>query len=380
MPRLVGGDRAKGPTGPLEPESPLLELVRTPPNPVERLPLSAPPVLALDVGGTHIRTAVVLDDGSRHAVARGRTPISRGPIAILDACEAALKKAWDGVSPDIRREIAGVGISSPGPVDPWRGVVIQTPNMGPEFIDVPIAAELGSRLGLPAFLERDTNVAALGEMAFGAARDCLDFIYLTVSTGVGGAIVTEGRILHGPDGTAGELGHTPVAMEGLCGCGGIGHLEAFIGGAALAKTARTAAEAGASPFLSQRAAHKGLDALEARDVAEGEDAGDAACREIMERGRRAFAIACVGFVDALNPSRIVVGGAISDAQGERLLGPARAEVSATAFRTPRSRVQIVHAELGGDVGLAGAHPLVIARLGDPAWRGGRATLPVSANG
>jgi glucokinase len=259
-------------------------------------------------------------------------------------------------------------------------VVIQTPNMGPEFIDVPIAAELGSRLGLPAFLERDTNVAALGEMAFGAARDCLDFIYLTVSTGVGGAIVTEGRILHGPDGTAGELGHTPVAMEGLCGCGGIGHLEAFIGGAALAKTARTAAEAGASPFLSQRAAHKGLDALEARDVAEGEDAGDAACREIMERGRRAFAIACVGFVDALNPSRIVVGGAISDAQGERLLGPARAEVSATAFRTPRSRVQIVHAELGGDVGLAGAHPLVIARLGDPAWRGGRATLPVSANG
>jgi glucokinase len=288
---------------------------------------------------------------------------------------------------DVRTRIAGIGISSPGPVDPWRGVVVQTPNMGPDFVNVPIAPELGSRLGLPAFLERDTNVAALGEMAFGAARDCLDFIYLTVSTGVGGAIVSEGRIFHGPDGTAGELGHTPVAMEGQCGCGGTGHLEAFMGGASLAKAARAATTAGASPFLSERAAHKGLDALEARDVAEGEDAGDAACREIMERGRRAFAIACVGFVDALNPSRIVVGGAISDAQGERLLGPARAEVSATAFRTPRSRVQIVHAELGADVGLAGAHPLVIARLGDPAWRPrstrsrrGRATPPVSANG
>jgi glucokinase len=301
-------------------------------------------------------------------------------MAILDACEAALKKARDGIPADVRAGLVGVGISSPGPVDPWRGVVIQTPNMGPEFVDVPIAAELGSRLGLPAFLERDTNVAALGEMAFGAARNCLDFIYLTVSTGVGGAIVTEGRILHGPDGTAGELGHTPVSMEGLCGCGGTGHLEAFLGGASLAKAARAAASAGASAFLSERATHKGLEALEARDVAEGEDAGDAACREIMERGRRAFAIACVGFVDALNPSRIVVGGAISDAQGERLLGPARAEVSATAFRTPRSRVQIVHAELGADVGLAGAHPLVIARLGDPAWRGGRATIPVSANG
>jgi glucokinase len=259
--------------------------------------------------------------------------------------------------------------------------------MGPDFVNVPIASELGARLELPAFLERDTNVAALGEMAFGAARECLDFIYLTVSTGVGGAIVTDGHILHGPDGTAGELGHMPVAMEGECGCGGIGHLEAFLGGAAMAKTARAAAAAGASPFLSGRVAQKGADAIEARDIAEGEDAGDPACRQIMERGRRAFAVACVGYVDALNPSRIVVGGAIADAQGERLLGPARAEVAATAFRTPRSRVQIVHAELGGDVGLAGAHPLVIARLGDPAWRPrstrsrrGRASHSVPANG
>jgi glucokinase len=264
-------------------------------------------------------------------------------------------------------------------VDPWRGIVVQTPNMGPQFKDVPVASELGTRLALPAFLERDTNVAALGEMAFGAARNCADFIYLTVSTGVGGAIVSEGRIFHGPDGTAGELGHTPVSMEGICGCGGVGHLEAFLGGAAMAKTARAEAEAGVSPFLTARAAAKGLRGIEAVDIAEGEDAGDDVCREIMERGRRAFAIACVGFVDALNPSRIVVGGAISDAQGERLLGPARAEVAATAFRTPRARVQIVHAELGGDVGLAGGHPLVIARLGDPAWRGGRVT-PLSANG
>jgi glucokinase len=251
--------------------------------------------------------------------------------------------------------------------------------MGPGFYDIPVAAELGTRLGLPVFLDRDTNVAALGEMAFGAARDCKDFIYLTVSTGVGGAIVIDGRILHGPDGTAGELGHTPVSMEGQCGCGAVGCLEAFLGGAAMAKTARAAMADGQRPFLDARAAQKGLDAIEARDVAEGEDAGDELCRNIMERGRRAFAVACVGFVDALNPTRIVVGGAISDAQGERLLGPARTAVATTAFRTPRSRVQIVRAELGGDVGLAGGHSLVIARLGDPAWRGGRAT-PVSANG
>jgi len=320
-----------------------------------------------------------MDDGSRLALTKGPTPVAAGPGVILDACESALRRARDGVPEDVKNAIVGIGISCPGPVDPWRGVVLQTPNMGPGFVDVPIADELGRRLGLPAFLERDTNVAALGEMAFGAARACLDFIYLTVSTGVGGAIVSEGRIFHGPDGTAGELGHTPVSMEGICGCGGVGHLEAFLGGASMARTARGAVADGTSPFLAVRAAQNGVEAIEARDVAEGEDAGDETCRAIMERGRRAFAVACVGFVDALNPTRIVIGGAISDAQGERLLGPARAEVATTAFRTPRSRVKIVRAELGGDVGLAGGHPLVIARLGDPAWRGGRATH-LSANG
>jgi glucokinase len=333
--------------------------------------LSARPVLALDVGGTHVRTAVVFDDGARTFVARSRTPVAGGPAAILDACQAALEETRAGVAPDIGSQILGIGISSPGPVDPWRGVVVQTPNMGPGFANVPLAPELERRLGLPAFLERDTNVAALGEMAFGAARDCPDFVYLTVSTGVGGAIVSEGRIFHGPDGTAGELGHMPVAMEGICGCGATGHLEAFLGGAAMAKVARAEVAAGVSPFLQARAAEKGLESIEALDIAQGEDAGDEVCRQIMERGRRAFAIACVGYVDALNPTRIVVGGAIADAQGDRLLGPARAEVAATAFRTPRSRVQIVPAELGADVGLAGAHPLVIARLGDPAWRRGR---------
>ena len=331
------------------------------------------------MGGTHIRAAVVLDNGQRLALTKGRTPIAHGPAAILDACEAALRTVSAKVPAEVKNGVVGIGISTPGPVDPWRGVVLQTPNMGRDFHDIAIAAELGARLDLPAFLDRDTNVAALGEMAFGAARDCPDFIYLTVSTGVGGAIVSEGRIFHGPDGTAGELGHTPVSMEGRCGCGAVGCLEAYVGGAAMARTARAAVADGTSPFLAARAAQKGLDCIEARDIAEGEDAGDEACHSILARGRRAFAAACVGFVDALNPTRIVVGGAIADAQGERLLGPARAEVAETAFRTPRSRVQIVHAELGGDVGLAGGHPLVIARLGDPAWRGGRA-IPVSANG
>src|ERR1035437_1869062 len=135
-------DGPNGPTGPLAAESPLLELSNLlTTSKFEGLPLLARPVLALDLGGTHVRAAVVLDDGSRLALTKVRTPIADGPAAILDASEAAPRRARDAVPVDIRFGLVGVGISSPGPVDPRRGVVLQTPNMGHGFNDVPIAAE-----------------------------------------------------------------------------------------------------------------------------------------------------------------------------------------------------------------------------------------------
>ncbi len=290
----------------------------------------------------------------------------------MRACLDALAAAHQQVPAAVRDQIVGIGISSPGPVDPWRGVVVEPPNLGPAFRDVPLAAEAERALGRPAYLDRDTNVAALAEAAFGAARDCPDFLYLTVSTGVGGAIVSDGRLLHGPDGMAGEIGHLPLEIEGpRCGCGGAGHLEAIASGRALARDAHAAVEAGLSPFLAGRAAGRGPDGLEARDVAEGEEAGDPFCRTLMDRLRRAFAVACAGLVNVFNPSRIVVGGSIADGQGERLLGPAREEIARSAFRTPASRVRLLAAALGPDVSVVGAQPLVTARLGDPAWRRGR---------
>src|SRR6185369_2936770 len=159
------------------------------------------------------------------------------------------------------------------------------------FRDVPLAPALADALGLPAFLDRDTNIAALGERAFGAAQGEDDFIYLTVSTGVGGAIVTGGELLHGPDGLAGELGHVPVSLDGpRCGCGGVGHVEAYASGAGLAKLAQAAVAGGESPFLAQRAGEVGADRLSAVDVSAGERAGDPTCVGLMTRARRAVAV------------------------------------------------------------------------------------------
>lgn len=350
----------------------MLECGQVPELQPRGLALSPRPVLALDLGGTQIRAAAILADGTRIARQAARTPIPEGPAAIVRACGDALVAAWAAAPADIAGALAGVGVSAPGPLDPWSGTLVEPPNLGPGMRDLAIAAELEARLGLPVYLERDTNVAALAEQAFGAARGIADFLYLTISTGIGGSIVVDGRLLLGPDGTAGELGHVPVELGGpTCGCGATGHLEAVASGRALARDARAAAETGLSPFLVARAAGQGLDGLSARDVADGEAAGDEACARLMDRARQAVATACAGFVNTFNPSRIVIGGSIAERQGERLLGPIRAEIVRSSFARPGHRVRVVAAELGADVSLAGAQPLVTARLGDDAWRGGR---------
>ena len=322
----------------------------------------------------------MLPDGTRVTRNERPTPIDDGPAAVVRACVDAANRAREASAADVASGLAGIGISSPGPVDPWTGVVLEPPNLGPQFRDVAIADALATALGLPAFLDRDTNVAALGEQAFGAARGIDDFIYLTVSTGVGGAIVTGGEIFHGPDGLAGELGHVPVALDGpRCGCGGIGHVEAIAAGVSIAREARAILAAGDSGFLGERAASLANgEELSAKDVAEGAQAGDSACIDVMDRARRALAAACVGYVNAFNPHRIVIGGSIAEAEGDRLLQPIRDAIAREAFDVVAKHVTVVPAELGGDVSLAGAQPLVMRRLAAGAGAGASARASAGA--
>lgn len=336
------------------------------------------PVLALDLGGTQVRAAVVGGDGAIGARVARRTPVQDGPDAVLSACVEALRMSREMAASTGHRAIGsllGIAISTPGPIDPWRGVVGDTPNLGPDFHDIPIAERIEQGLGLPAYLDRDTQIAALGEGAYGAARGLRDYLYVTVSSGVGGAIVSDGRLLIGPDGTAGELGHAPVDFHGPpCGCGGVGHLESFASGVAIARAARVAIEAGVAPDLGAYAERNAITSVEARHVAEAEDAGVATAHAIMDEARRAFASACVGWVNVFDPDLIVVGGSIASHQGDRLLGPAREAITREAFRVPGRRVRIVPAALGDDVSLVGGVVLVNDRASVEEWRGGRPPL------
>ncbi|TAK01191.1 MAG: ROK family protein, partial [Chloroflexota bacterium] len=267
------------------------------------------PVLALDLGASRIRAAVVSGEGVVLVRREGRTPGAAGPDAVVGACIERLRAVRDEAGTDVAGRITGIGLAAPGPVDPRAGTLVEPPNLGPGFRDVPFAAPIAAALGLPAVLERDTHVAALAELEFGAARGYRDVLYLTVSTGFGGAIVIGGRLYGGPDGVAGELGHLPVELEGPpCGCGGRGHIEAICSGSGLARLATEAAAQGRSPALAARLAARAPDPLEGRDVVDAADGGDPVAVELVERARRAFAAYLVGLVDVFAPERIVVGG------------------------------------------------------------------------
>ena len=322
------------------------------------------PVLALDLGATNARAAVVTPEGNVHARHAGATPRTGGRDAVVEQCrELLLRARHEHIDAGGAAPIA-FGLTAPGPVDPRAGAFIDPPNMGPEFFGYPIAPTLGDSLELPWAMGKDTNVAILGERDFGAGEGSADLVYFTISTGVGGAALSAGRPVVGPDLVAGELGHITVDMDGpRCGCGGVGHVESFASGAGIAARARDALASGAeAPELRRIAAEIAPEPLTASEVSEAADLGDSTASLILERARRAVAVAVVSIVNVFGPDGVILGGAIALAWGERLIAPAREAVAESAFRIQAERVKVVGAALGDDVGLIGTVPLVASAL------------------
>lgn len=325
------------------------------------------PILAIDLGGTQIRAAHVSQDASvacRRAVG---TNDEEGVDAVVGRiCRLAAESRDEARSRGLTDPI-GIGISSPGPLDPWRGVVVAPPNLA-GWRDVPLAEMVEDEVGLPAFLERDTNVAVMAEWRYGAARGADDVIYVTVSTGIGGGIVLGGRPIQGKDGTAGEIGHLTVELDGpLCGDGMRGHAEAIGSGTAIAREGRALLERDAAPGLAARVASPAE--VSAELVADAADAGDAACRAVLDRAWAAVGAMCSGLVNVLNPEVMVVGGSIATHRAE-LVPRIREEIDRRSFAIPARRVRVTLAALGDDVSLIGSLPIVNERLTDPAYRRG----------
>lgn len=311
--------------------------------------------LGIDLGGTKIAAGVV--DAAGRILGRGHrlTQPREGWEAVVgrmvEASAEALAQA--GVELD---QLRGVGVASPGPVNPQTGVVVEAANL--YFKDVPLVAALYRHFRRPTYLEHDARAAALGEYRYGAGKGAANLVFVTVSTGIGAGIILEGRVVQGSHFSAGELGHTVVLPDGPpCTCGQRGCLEAVASGTGIAALAREAMARGEAPILHELA-RGDSGQVDARLVAEAARRGDPGCRSVLDQATFHLGMALAGVVNLLDCDRIVIGGGVSR-MGDLLFEPVRRTVSSTVVATARG-VQIIPGALGSDAGVLGAASLAFA--------------------
>ena len=303
--------------------------------------------IAVDIGGTQIRVALYEPDSIK-PVAHKRTGSLASQPGIYERLERAIESVWpqDGVK--------AIGIASPGPLDPHSGTILATPNI-PEWQDFPLTAKLSQHFNVPAYLDNDANMAGLAEWQFGAGKGHQDLVYLTISTGIGGGVITNGCLLQGFHGMGAELGHIIIDPEGpLCGCGRRGHIESFSSGPSIARYVAEQLAAGQkSSLLSEPT-------LSAAHIAEAARAGDALAISAFQRAGYYLGIAVANFLAIFDPSILIFGGGVSQV-GDLLFKPFEESLRKHTFHPHYlDNLVITKAALGDDAGLLGA--LALARM------------------
>jgi glucokinase len=302
------------------------------------------PVLALDIGGTKLAAGVVDSDGRTHSflVRPSRTELGSG--ALLEDLFALGREAVEQ-SGMPWTAIATVGIGCGGPLDAERGTLIAPPHL-PGWRDVPVTALAEREYERPVVLENDATAAAAGEHRWGAGASVSNMVYLTISTGVGGGVVIDGRLYRGSSGNGGELGHVTVDWHGrLCrGCGRRGCLEAYVSGTSIA----------------ERAQEAGLDLVSAEDVAAAARAGHAGAVAVWNETIDALSCGVVSIVNLFEPELVVLGGGVTRS-GDQLLAPVREVVRKDAMRPTGDNVDVVLSAFGDRVGVVGAAAIVYDR-------------------
>lgn len=310
--------------------------------------MSTDAVIAVDIGGTQVRVALFRDD-RLHQRAALPTDVRGGPSGVMDQIDALIEQV---AAKDDRKTITGIGLSLAGPIDTESAVVTRIPTL-PGWDGLPVAQALSERTGLPARVENDGIAATLGEWRYGAGRGVSNIVYLTVSTGIGGGAVVDGRLLHGRKGIAGHLGHMRMAQEGsTCSCGTVGCFEALASGSALSQ--RAAATADMSDHLAGIAQSRAVDA---RDVFEGAHAGDSHCLHLVGEEAMYLGQGITSVIHIFSPDRVVMGGGVSNAFEQ--LEPGIHDVIRRDAMPPFRTVPVVKSALGDDSGLFGAARLVL---------------------
>jgi glucokinase-like ROK family protein len=317
-------------------------------------------VVGVNLGATSIDLAVTDLAGEPLATYEEGWDIAQGPQATLGRLEALIEQIVAD-SPVSQADIAGIGIGLPGPVEFATGRPVSPPIM-PGWNNYPVRDRIAGRFDVDVVVDNEVNTMAIGEHRAGLARDVDDFVFVKVGTGVGAGIFSNGTQHRGADGAAGDIGH--IAVEGgstvLCRCGRYGCLEAYAGGAALARQAQEAAEGGQSKYLAELLRTSG-GPLTAEDITSGASAGDPTCLQLLRQAAWRLGQAMSACVNFFNPSLIVFGGGVSRA-GDLLLPGIRQAVLELSLPLATRNLRIDITRLGDTAGTIGAAFAVIDQL------------------
>lgn len=315
--------------------------------------------VGLDVGGTSVKLGVV--DAGGEILARARVPTGSGADAdgLVASLAGAIESLVTAVPPDAGT-IDRIGIGCAGLIDVDRGVVGLSPNL-PAWRDVPLRDLLRTATGLPVALVNDADAFALAEGTRGAGAGCRVGLFLTLGTGIGGAIVRGGHLDTGAFGMAGEVGHMTVDPWGeRCACGGRGCLELFLGNRRLVAAARRRIASGASDAGIVDALGDPGSGLTPKVLADAAHAGDPTARAVFTDAGHVLGLALAGLHNLLSLDVIVMGGGVAGA-GDVLFEPTRASFASHVMAPEPARPELRASRYGAEAGVVGASVVAFDR-------------------
>ncbi len=313
-------------------------------------------IVGVDIGGTKMMAVVYDRNFNKLGVSRKRSRDKKGgdsEARVFTVVNEALQEAGNPV-------ISGIGVGSPGPLDPHTGVIIDTPNLG--WKDYPLADVLARTYKVPVTVDNDVNVGTYGEWCSTDLVHCRHVVGIFPGTGIGGGIILNGKILHGFSGAAGEIGHMTVAPDGpYCGCGKRGCLEAVASRIAIAKEVAALAAREDAPFILERC---GTDLSEIRSgvLARAIELGEKKVESVVRQAAYFIGMATGNLINILSPEAVVLGGGLVEAMETLFLEEVNRGVKDHAMPYLRRNVQIRPARLGDDVVVLGAAWLIVEYL------------------
>ena len=312
--------------------------------------------IGIDLGGTKILTAVADDNGEIIARVKLATETELGQERIKKNIFKSIYKVLEKTDIKIEK-IKSIGIGSPGPLNVEKGIIYESANL--PIKNMEIVELIEEETGVNTYLQNDANTAALGEKVFGAGKEADDLLYITISTGVGGGIIINGKIYYGHTGNAGEIGHMTVDPTGpQCGCGNYGCLESFSSGTAIKNMAKKAIENDESTLIKKLAKDQ---KLSAKLVAKAAEKGDQKALDIFAKAGYYLGIGIANLVNIFNPEMIILGGGVLKAK-EYFLDRAKEEFKKRALKAPADIVKIKEAVLEDEIGVKGAIALAMQKV------------------